>query len=273
MWVFQAQTTDEAVTRIAEGGLPLAGGTVLVPKIVRGEYERTTFVDIRRLTSLKEIKVSETAVDIGSGVTLIQLIVNRKSPGLDQALTEAAAAVGNPHVRNIATVAGNLTSGLAGADLPTAFLALDAEVTHQGADGPQTQPLAQIMESGLPPGRLITSILIPRNGPRVSAFSKFAWRRASGKTIVNVAVSLRITDGRVAAATVAVGGAGPHAVRLRQAESIIAGRALDRNLTEEAAKAAASEVIFTRPHSSREEYRRRLVAAGVREILTKLGAF
>ena len=270
MWVFPARTTEEAVQRMAEGCIPLAGGTVLVPKIVRGEYERTTFVDIRRLSALKEIKSSENDLQIGSGVTLNQLI-RLKSPD-HQALTEAAAAVGNPHVRNLATVAGNLTSGLAGADLPTALLALNAEVTHQGPHGEQTQPLAELMHSGLASGRLITSIRIPINGPQLSAFAKFAWRRSSGKTIVNVAMTLRLSDGRIDAVTLAVGGAGPHAVRLPQAESILSHQPFTKKLTDEVAQTAAREVTFSTAHSTREHYRRRLVAAGVREIMTKLGA-
>jgi len=270
MWVFPARTIDEAVTKMAPGGLALAGGTVLGPKIIRGEYERTTFVDIRRIDSLKQLNLSDNCIDIGAGVTLSQLIANRRSAGLDRALNDAAAAVGNPHVRNIATVAGNLTSGLAGADLPTALLALGAEVSHKGADGEQRQPVAQILQNGLPGGRLITSILIPRDGLRVSGFAKFAWRRASGITIVNVALSLRTVEGHIAAPGLAVGGPGHHAVRLPRAESILLGRAWDKDLVEEVAQAAATEVVFTTAHSSREQYRRRLVAAGVRQILTQM---
>lgn len=272
MWVFPARTTEEAVSRMAEGCIALAGGTVLVPKIVRGEYERTTFVDIRRLSGLKEIKTSENDIQIGSAVTLNHLVARLKSPDQNQALTEAAAAVGNPHVRNIATVAGNLTSGLAGADLPTALLALNAEVTHQGSDGERTQPVAEVMQSGLPSGRLITSIRIPHNGPQLSAFAKFAWRRSSGKTIVNVAMALSLRDSRINAVTLAVGGAGPHAVRLPQAESMLSHQPFTKKLAEEAAQTAANEVAFSTAHATREHYRRRLVAAGVREIMTKLGA-
>ncbi|MEO8436451.1 MAG: FAD binding domain-containing protein [Pyrinomonadaceae bacterium] len=272
MWVFSAKTTDEAVARMAEGCIALAGGTVLVPKIVRGEYERTTFVDIRRLSGLKEITTSENGIQIGSAVTLNHLVARLKLPEFDRALTEAAAAVGNPHVRNIATIAGNLTSGLAGADLPTALLALGAEITHQGSDGEQSHPVAETMQRGLASGRLITSIRLPRNSQQVSGFAKFAWRRSSGKTIVNVAMALSLRDGRINAATLAVGGTGPHAVRLPQAESMLSHQALTRKLAEEVAATAANEVTFTTAHSTREHYRRRLVAAGVREIMTKLGA-
>ena len=40
----------------------------------------------------------------------------------------------------------------------------------------------------------------------------------------------------------------------------------------EAAQNAANEVTFSTAHSTREHYRRRLVAAGVRELMMKLGA-
>jgi CO/xanthine dehydrogenase FAD-binding subunit len=117
---------------------------------------------------------------------------------------------------------------------------------------------------------LITGVKITLHKSRLSRFRKFAWRRASGKTLVNVAAALRIENGRIAAPRLAAGGLSKHPSRLPLAENSLEGQIWSDSLIEQTARAAAAEVVVDVISSPAEKYRRRLVAAGLRQLLAEM---
>jgi CO/xanthine dehydrogenase FAD-binding subunit len=267
MRYIRPETIEQATAEIAKGGTPLAGGTVLVPEIKRVRGEDLTLVDIGRIDALRELKAIDGCLYIGATVTLARIFANAELKDKSAAIVRAAEAVGNPQVRRAATIGGNLALGIPGADLPPALLVLEAEAVLMDQDGESCHPIAQMIEAGVPAGHLIAAIKVPIEVGRRSGFLKFAWRRASGKTIVNVAAALRIEDGLVVAPRLAVGGLGSHATRLPRSEKILDGQVWNESLAEEAARLAASEAVFDVPSPPGEKYRRKLVAAGIRQLL------
>ena len=111
----------EAVTHVAAGAIPIAGGSVVVPKVARGEAEPSAIVDVGRLEPLRRLDVDEDGLVIGAAVTLDRL--EALDGEGEAALREAAAGIGNPLVRRLGTVGGNVASGLATADLVPALRA------------------------------------------------------------------------------------------------------------------------------------------------------
>jgi CO/xanthine dehydrogenase FAD-binding subunit len=227
-------------------------------------------VDLGRITSLNELAQKDGYLHLGARVSLARIAASAEVRERYAALAKAAASVGNPQIRNVATIGGNVALGLPVADLPPALLALDAEVVYRGPDGEQRLPILRVITDGVPTGCLITAVRIPRESERRSGFLKFSWRQASGKTIVSVAAALRIEDGLIAAPRLTVGGLARSAARLPQTEQILAGRAWSQDLAEEAASAAAAEPVFDASSPPGENYRRRLVSEGVRRILAEL---
>jgi 4-hydroxybenzoyl-CoA reductase subunit beta len=103
---------DEAVAALAAGGdgaSLLAGGTDLLVSMRQGLVAPATLIGIRGLAELNGIGPDgEDTLRIGAGVALTDLaehpIVVARYPGLAQ----ATRSVGSRHVRNMATLGGNL---------------------------------------------------------------------------------------------------------------------------------------------------------------------
>jgi 4-hydroxybenzoyl-CoA reductase subunit beta len=106
----QPRTVDEAAEALARAPLDtmlLAGGTDVVPNMKRRQQVPRTLIALRQIDALRAIR-HDGGMTIGAGVTLAELVrdarVHAGAPGLWQ----AAAQVATPHLRNMATIGGNL---------------------------------------------------------------------------------------------------------------------------------------------------------------------
>jgi CO/xanthine dehydrogenase FAD-binding subunit len=256
---------DEALAALTGGGVPLAGGSVLVPLIARGALEPSAVVDVGRLEPLRELRDRDAELRVGSAVTLAAL--ERVEPAGEAALPEAAARIGSPLVRRVGTVGGNVASRLPSADLVPALLALDATAVWASDDGPGV-PIADVLAGEADPGRLLVAVRIRRDPGRRSGFVKFAWRQSIGTPVASVAFAALRTDGAIAEPRVAIGGlASPR--RLARAEAVLAGRPWAEPPIEEAAAAAAEEAA-TLDAIGEDDTRPQLVGLGVRRLLARL---
>ena len=266
MKYFRATSVAEAASAVTAGVTALAGGTALVPEIARDGGGDQTFVDIGQLGDLGELRLAADHALLGSLATLDRIAENDSLQRDFCTLTEAARAVGNPQVRRAATLGGNVALAHAGADLLPALLALEAEILFRDRAGECRLPVSEFAATG----RLITGVKIPLRRTARSAFRKFAWRRASGITIVHCAAVCTFERNVVASARLIGGGAGMRALRLAAAEEVITSHELTPALIAEAAEAAQGEIGFDPAGWPSAAYRRRLLAAGIRETLTKL---
>jgi xanthine dehydrogenase YagS FAD-binding subunit len=105
----KAAGEKQAVAALTGGGraLPLAGGMDLLALM------KDYVVQPDRLVSVKELDASIArssggGLRIGCAVTLADLVANADARRMYPALTEAAAEVGTPQIRNAGTVGGNL---------------------------------------------------------------------------------------------------------------------------------------------------------------------
>src|SRR5690242_4393782 len=95
-------TENPAYTRI------LAGGTDLIPSMRQNLFAPTTVLDIRHIAELKGIRHDDKGVEIGA---LTPLSAIERSSYLREhypVLTEAAATVASPVLRNMGTIGGNI---------------------------------------------------------------------------------------------------------------------------------------------------------------------
>ncbi|MBV8544925.1 MAG: FAD binding domain-containing protein [Acidobacteria bacterium] len=252
-------TLAETLADLGQGGMALGGGTLLLPRDAADVGAEQLLVDLQALP-LHDLIVDGGFLSIGAMVTLARIAASPLISPAWKALAQAAHAVGNPNVRRAATIGGNVA--WPGGDLHAALLVLDASVVCDG--GACELPIRNIIEGGVRGGALVTSIRLPQDDTRHSAYVKFAWRAASGKTIVAVAASTTAKNGapRLAAAGVAA-----RAMRLPDAEALLAGGPVTPEAVEDAARAAGAELPFEMAKPPGEKYRRRLVAEGVRRLL------
>jgi len=101
----------EAVAAKAEHGARaayLAGGTDLVPKLKRRQQEPELLVQVDHLEELRGVRDGSGDVEIGAATRLAALVDDVTLRSRWPAFCEAVGQVGNPVVRNRATLGGNV---------------------------------------------------------------------------------------------------------------------------------------------------------------------
>lgn len=175
-------------------------------------------------------------------------------------------------IRNAATLAGNLANASPAADSVPALLALDAELELLGEGGgfvPAGSILLGPHKTALG-NRLIHSIRIPRTAAaRVGAFIKHS-RSKSDIAQVNLAVTLRLDAGVSRDVRIVVGAVAPTAMRVREAESLLEGKVLDRRAFADVEQSIREEVRPITDWRASEEYRRRISGVLARRALERI---
>ena len=106
-WV-DANSVEEAVQLTVKGSSYKAAGMDLVDLMKENIAAPTRLVNIRSIKGLDEIKSDDKGLDIGPLVTLTQLSEHKDVRDRYAALALAAGHAATPHVRNVATLGGNL---------------------------------------------------------------------------------------------------------------------------------------------------------------------
>jgi CO/xanthine dehydrogenase FAD-binding subunit len=210
-------TLDQALGSLAERphARPIAGGTDLMVALNRGDERPEAIVDVSRLAELESWHRNGRVV-LGAGVTYSRVLAD--SPG-DDALTEAARAVGSPQIRNRGTVGGNLGTASPAGDLIPVLAARDADIELVSAVGRRSLPWHEFLTgpktTAIVPGELIAGASWPTpTGP--STFAKVGPRNAMVISICSVCVQV---DEGARAVRVAIGSVGPVVLRAPDAEA------------------------------------------------------
>ena len=257
---FLPRSLPEALGLLEKHGpelLVIAGGTVAMPLINEGISLPEAVMGLR-LAGLDRLERANGTLRIGAAATLTQLLRQDDVP----ALREAARNTASWSIRNMGTVGGNLFTPPPGGDVAVALLALDASVILAGPGGERVIPLADFftgfMTNQLATDELLVEIRVPiSNDP--TAFIKLGRKHANTPAVVTVAVRLGWDGERVADARVALGAAGPHPIRVRQAEHVLVGTGLEADAIAAAAAAAARECEPFTDGIATDWYRRRMV--------------
>jgi carbon-monoxide dehydrogenase medium subunit len=223
----RATSVDDALAKLAASGGSgklIAGGHSLVPMMKLRLNEPTTLIDIARIPGLAGIREDGGAIEIGAGTVHHDVATSALLEAQCPALSETAATIGDPQVRNRGTLGGSLAHADPAADYPAALVALDATIELVGPNGARSVAAADFFQDlftvDLAPDELITSV---RFAPvRSAAYAKL-YQRASRFALVGVAAALEVADGKIVSARLGLTGAVSHAVRLRDVEAALAG--------------------------------------------------
>lgn len=165
---------DDALAGIGELQIPYAGGTELILAMRLGLTRPRTLVDLKGLGALKEVAQTDSGLDIGAAVTHQRLIESLDGHGQYGPFRQMLMGVGNPRVRAVGTVGGNLCFAEPRSDIATLLVALDAEVELVSADrGARRTALSSFIQGAYVTDRqsdeLMTRVLIPP--PRGSQYT------------------------------------------------------------------------------------------------------
>jgi xanthine dehydrogenase small subunit len=269
---FIPRSVDEAVGLLRDHGPDLTvmgGGTIVMGLINDGRLFPRKAMSLCR-AHMDELRAADGQIQIGAAATIARLSRLEELP----ILAQAAAMLGAPAVRTLATIGGNMFAPPPYADIAVPLLALDALVELAGPRGRRALPLDQFFtgpgQTACAADELLVGFSVPRPAGQ-SAYLRFGRRQANTPSVVAVAARV-VTDagGSVSEARIALGAAGPHPARAHAAEAALVGRPLDATSIAAAAEAAMAASDPPTDALASDWYRRKMVGVFVRRTLEGL---
>ena len=127
---FAPQKIEEALEILSQYGKEIkviAGGTDLLIQYYDRLYEVGSWLDLKNIKELKEIKIHQNQMEIGAMVTHTQLEKSEDIKKYFPVLSQAAADIGSPQIRNRGTIGGNIVNASPAGDLLSTLMAYDAQ--------------------------------------------------------------------------------------------------------------------------------------------------
>jgi carbon-monoxide dehydrogenase medium subunit len=186
-------------------------------------------------------------------------------------ITHTMRTLSNIRVRNVATIGGSLAHADPHMDMPPVLIALGAQVVAASPAGERTIPVEKLFagyyETVLARNELITSVIIPAQGSRRSAYLKCTTRAVHDWPALGVAVVVESDGATVRDARVVVSAATETPTRLASAEQALRGGAAGDALWRQAGEAAAAEAETISDGQGSSAYKRQLVRVYVARAL------
>lgn len=272
-------SVDEAVGALVQGGEDakvLAGGQSLMPVLRLRMNAPTLIVDCTRIDELKSISDSGDAITIGAGVTHHDVMTNASVKDNVSLLAQATATVADPAIRHRGTMGGSLAHADPAGDLPAVALALDAQFTIAGPSGRRTVSandfFVDYFTTAVSPDELLVSVTFPKYGAGWgSHYEKFN-RTAQAWAIVGVAAAVKVNNGTIEQARVALTNMGPGPVRASAVEQALVG-ASSIDAVAQAAEQAAAGTSPTSDIHAQADYREHLARVLTKRAVAKAAGF
>jgi len=269
------RTVADALKLLAEqpNARPLAGGQSLMPILNFRLGSPDHLVDLNRVEGLAYIREDQDAIIIGAMTRQRDIEFSPLVKARLPLMAEAIHWVGHRQTRNRGTIGGSLCHLDPSAELPTVAMAMDATLRIASATGERVIPMREfaqdLMTTSLAPDELLLEIRVPCWAAGAGAgFVEFA-RRHGDFAVVSAATLVTLdASGRIARASLTLGGATPTPHRLIETEAALVGRAPDPaalDLVAEAGRAVDTMGDVTYP----AWYRQRLAATLLRRSLTQ----
>jgi aerobic carbon-monoxide dehydrogenase medium subunit len=276
-------SADEAFAALQKHGSEarvLAGGQSLIPAMRFRLARPSVLVDINPAKDLGYIRL-DGALTIGA--TARDNAVER-APWIGETqwrlLRDVSRVVADPVVRQMATVVGSLCHNDPAGDWTTAALAARAEIEVRGRDGARWMKtndfLVDSFTTAVQEGEMALAVRFPVPGDRTAGSYQKIERKVGDFATAAAAVQVSMNaDGTIRQAGIALSAAGPCAVRVDDAERILAGQKPSAEAIRAAADAASRRSEPQADLRGSVEYKKHLagvlVARGLRQALAHLG--
>jgi len=273
-------TLPEAVQLLAsrEGDAKaIAGGQSLMPMLAFRLAQPALLVDLRKLSDLRGIRISDQGVTLGAMTRWREIEDDQRLDTAHPLLKAAIAHVAHYQIRNRGTVGGSIAHADPAAEMPGIAVTCDAEIAVVGKSGAHAIAAADFFEgaltTALEPDEIIVEVRLPiwPQGRRWG-FQEFA-RRRGDFAMAGAAVFYDLdASGKATNAHVGVIGVGDRPRRLPPVEAVLNGQLIDEATI---AKAEAATHAAVDPQSdihASAAYRRALVGTMVERALKQAAA-
>jgi carbon-monoxide dehydrogenase medium subunit len=250
----------------------LAGGHSLVPMMKLRLAQPKHLIDLGKVKGLAGVKEGKGVIDVGAMTTHWDVESSKVIKARAPVVSETAAVIGDPAVRNKGTIGGSLAHADPAADMPATAIALGFEFVCEGAKGKRTVKVDDwfkgLLATALKDTEVLTQIRIPVWPAGSGAcYMKFP-HPASRFAVVGVCAALTVDkNGVCTKAGVGVTGAGTKAVRAKGVEAGLTGKTLDAATIEAAAQKAADGVDVQADLQGSVEYKAHLCRVFARRAI------
>jgi carbon-monoxide dehydrogenase medium subunit len=257
---------DDATVR------PIAGGTALMLMMKAGVFRPEKLVSLRRIEDrYSGISTGGDGLRIGAMATLRAVELSAEVRKTTPVIASIMPTLSNVRVRNVATVGGALAHGDPHMDLPPVLMALGATLTVIGPKGDRKLALEELFsgyyETVLGKNELIAEVHVPAQGAKRAAYMKVTTGSADDWPALGVAVVIDGDGKAIKSARVVASAATDKATRLKSAEAVLAGQAVDDKLLARAGDAAAEEAEYIADVRGSVPYKRELMRVYVRRAV------
>jgi aerobic carbon-monoxide dehydrogenase medium subunit len=270
-------SVDEALALLGEheDAKVLAGGQSLLPVLRLRLAAPETIVDLGRIEELRGVREDGDALVIGA---MTPHSVVQSDPLVAEharLISLATATIADPQVRHRGTFGGSLVHADPAGDLPAVALALGASFVIAGATGRRTVAAADFFEgvfsTVVAEDELLVEVRVPKHTGWGAHYEKFT-RIAQQWSIVAVAAAVRLDNGTIAEARVALTNMGSTPVRATAVEQSLIGQPATADAVREAAALAADGTSPPTDLNGDAEYRTHLATVLTRRaVLTAAG--
>jgi len=101
-------TVDAALSQLKDGAVVKAGGIDVLERMKNGTIQPSKLVNIRNIPALRGIHETEGGLTLGALTTLSEISEHPVIRSQYQILSDACGHAATPHLRNMATLGGNL---------------------------------------------------------------------------------------------------------------------------------------------------------------------
>jgi aerobic carbon-monoxide dehydrogenase medium subunit len=273
---FAPTTVHEALTFLRTHGAEaklLSGGQSLIPLMKLRLATPAYLIDINRIPDLDQIQEQNGFLSIGALTREADLERSELVRARYPIVCDTARVIGDPLVRNLATIGGNLAHADPANDHPATMLALGAEIVATGLDGERTIPAAEFFTdfftTALRPDEMLTAIRIPAPAAGSGGTYVKLERKVGDFAIVGVAAQVSIdASGICTRIGIGLTNVAPTPLQAHAAEAFLQGKRLDQDNIRQAAQLAAEAARPEADLRGSVEYKRDMVRVLTTRALT-----
>jgi len=266
--LYEPKSVEEACRLLAKfrgRARVIAGGTDLLVELKSGQLNLAAVVNLKGIKGLNKITFTrKQGLRIGALVTWTQLLDSKPVSRHYPLLRKAAETLGSVQIRNVGTLAGNISHASPAANGPIPLLVYEAECVVQGPNGSRVIPVGKmfggVKKNTLRRNEILTEIRVPVPPPGATGtYYKFALRRAMDLAVVGVGALVRTGNGSFDDVRIALGSVGPKPFRAGRAEKVLTGKVIEDQLIRDAGETAAAECAPITDIRASKEYRIEIV--------------
>lgn len=251
----------------------LAGGQSLIPLMKFRFASPSNLVDINRIPALDRIAEENGVLRIGPLVRHHDVETSEVVSARYPVLAAAAPQIADPIVRNLGTVAGSIAHADPAGDWGSVMLAVGASFVLRSAarerEVAASEFFRDLFTTAIEPNEMVTEIRVPAPSGRVGGAYLKLERKVGDFATVAAAVHVRMDDGRIAQAGIALTGVGTTNIKASDAEASLAGAEPTEDAFAEAARLAAAAANPVSDVRGSAEYKRHMVEVYVKRGLAR----